>query len=237
MFQNPDMIAQVNGVLVTNFLEIIKDINDKIKFVQASSREIFGEPTVTPQTEKTPKNPRNPYGAAKLYADNMVKIYRSNYKLFAASAILYNHESPFRTLSYVSKKICLSAAQIKLGLKKTFELGNIENLRDWGFAGDYVEAMWMMLQNKNPDDYIIASGQLHSVKDMCKIAFDYLGLNYKEHIIFNKNFYRPNENYPVVGNIDKAKNILGWKAKMTFSQLIHYMIDFEIEHIKKGTNS
>ena len=114
MFQNPDMIAQVNGVLVTNFLEIIKDINDKIKFVQASSREIFGEPTVTPQTEKTPKNPRNPYGAAKLYADNMVKIYRSNYKLFAASAILYNHESPLRTLSYVSKKICLSAAQIKL---------------------------------------------------------------------------------------------------------------------------
>lgn len=224
MFDDAVGIAEVNGVAVARILEAIRLVDDKIRFCQASSREIFGEATQSPQNELTTTNPRSPYGAAKLYADAMIKIYRDRYKIFACSAILYNHESPRRGLDFVTRKISHEAAKIKLGLSKELKLGNLDSFRDWGFAGDYVYAMWLMLQQQNPSDYVLATGELHSVREFCDLAFKALGLDYREYVLEDKSYFRPTESTPLVGDISKARSELKWQPQINFKSLIEMMV-------------
>lgn len=231
MFKDPISIGEINGIAITKILEAIREVNPGMKFCQASSREIFGLASETPQTEQTIPKPRSPYGAAKFYADSMIRIYREHYNLFACSAILYNHESPLRGLNFVTRKITNTAAKIKLGIEKKIYLGNLETYRDWGFAGDYVEAMWLMLQKDIAEDYIIGSGQINSVREFCRIAFEYLNLDYQEFVIVNPEIYRPSEPFYLVGNIEKAKKNLNWTPKTSLSQLIQMMVDSDIDHL------
>jgi len=233
MFEEPVAMAEVNGLAVTRILEAIRAVNLKIRFCQASSREIFGEAIESPQTESTPPNPRNPYGAAKLYADSMIRIYRQHYGLFACSAILFNHESPRRGTQFVTRKITRGAAKIKLGLAKDLHLGNLNALRDWGFAGDYVRAMWLMLQQKSADDYVLATGTSHSVRDFCKLAFEYLGLDYHNFVLEDKSTYRPVESVPLVGCSDKADAVLGWKPETKLRELIQMMVDADLHGLNE----
>ena len=182
MFDDPVMVSEVNGLAVLRILEAIRTVDIKVRFCQASSREVFGEARLSPQDESTPTNPRSPYGAAKQYADSMIRIYRQRYGLFACSAILYNHESPRRGLGFVTRKITHAAASIKLGLANELHLGDLDSSRDWGFAGDFVRAMWLMLQHRAADDYVVATGEIHSVREFCECAFGYLGLDYRNYI-------------------------------------------------------
>lgn len=229
MFDSPVNIGEINGLAVTRILDAIREVNVKIKFCQASSREIFGEASESPQTESTKINPRSPYGAAKLYADTMIKIYREHYNMFACSAILYNHESPRRGLNFVTRKITNTAARIKLGLEKELLLGNLDAQRDWGFAGDTVNAMWLMLQQKHADDYIIATGEVHTVREFCEYAFSYLGLDYREHVREDINSYRPVEPIKLIGDANKARKRLGWNTKVKFEELIYLMVDADMQ--------
>ena len=210
-------------------LEAIREVDAGIRFCQASSREIFGEPFESPQTECTPHNPRSPYGAAKLYADSMIQIYRQRYGLFACSAILFNHESPRRGLCFVTRKITHEAAKIKLGLTKELYLGNLEARRDWGFAGDYVHAMWLMQQQSHPDDYVIATGETHSVREFCECAFRHLGLDYREYVQEDSAAFRPSESSLLVGDAKRAKQILGWEPQVGFGELVDMMVDADLQ--------
>jgi GDPmannose 4,6-dehydratase len=228
MFDDPIGIAEVNGVAVTRILEAIRKVDPKIRFCQASSREIFGEALESPQTETTPPNPRSPYGAAKLYADCMIRVYRRRYGLHAGSAILFNHESPRRSLDFVTRKITHEAARIKLGLTKELQLGNLDTQRDWGFAGDYVHAMWLMLQQDNADDYVIATGEAHTVRELCDEAFGHLGLDYRDHVREDTASYRPSEPTPLVGSAAKARRNLGWEPKVSFRELVRMMVDADL---------
>lgn len=232
MYDHPLDIVEVNGLAVVRILEAIRKINPDIKFCQASSREIFGDASETPQTECTRKNPRSPYGASKVYADSMIKIYRQRYNIFACSAILYNHESPRRRLSFVTRKITHEAAKIKLGIETELQLGNLNTRRDWGFAGDYVRAMWLMLQQPHADDYIIATGQTHTVRDFCELVFDCLNLNYLDYVREDPQLFRPSESVDLVGCIDKAKNTLGWLPKVTFKEMVNMMVVEDL-HLQK----
>ena len=225
MFDDPVRIGDVNGLAVVRIMEAICEVNVKIRFCQASSREVFGEPTESPQTEFTTTNPRSPYGAAKLYADSMIQIYCQRYNLFACSAILFNHESPRRGFEFVTRKITYEAVRIKLGLAAELHLGNLDAYRDWGFAGDYVKAMWLMLQQEHPDRYIIASGQAHSVRDWCDLTFRYLGMDYRDYVKEDKLAYRPVELLPLVGSAEKAHCKLGWRLKIEFKELVQMMVD------------
>jgi GDPmannose 4,6-dehydratase len=237
MFNNPVDVGEVNGLAVTRILEAIKSTDPKIRFCQASSREIFGEAMESPQNENTVRNPRSPYGAAKLYADSIVKIYREKYRVFACSAILFNHESPRRGLEFVTRKITYGAAKIKLGLASDLNLGNLDALRDWGFAGDYVEGMWLMLQQQQPHDYVLASGETHSVREFCEYAFGYLGLDYREYVKVDSDAYRPLEATELVGSAEKAKRELGWRPKVSFSDLVAMMVDSDLALLlQKGLN-
>lgn len=229
MFEDPVGIAEVNGVAVARMLEAIRDVSPEIRFCQASSREVFGEPDETPQTEATPFNPRNPYGAAKLYADCMIRIYRKHYGLYACSAILYNHESPLRGRQFVTRKITHGAARIKLGLSDEIRLGNLDALRDWGFAGDSVRAMWLMLQQTRPDDYVVATGEAHSVREFCALAFERLGLDYRDHVREDPAAYRPQEPARLVGSAAKAARELGWAPEVRFRDLIYMMVDADLK--------
>jgi GDPmannose 4,6-dehydratase len=193
MYDDPVGIGEVNGLAVTRILEAIRAVDVNIRFCQASSREIFGEATESPQTEHTAVNPRSPYGAAKLYADEMIRIYRQKYGLFACSAILFNHESPRRGLAFVTRKITREAARIKVGQAKELRLGNLDALRDWGFAGDTVHAMWLMLQHNKADDYVVATGVTHSVREFCDCAFGYLSLDYRDYVREDAVDFRPAE--------------------------------------------
>jgi GDPmannose 4,6-dehydratase len=215
-------------------LEAIRAIDPSIRFCQASSREIFGEALSSPQTELTPANPRSPYGAAKLYADAMVGIFRKQYGLFAVSAILFNHESPRRAYSFISRKITCTAARIKMGLDHELALGNLDTVRDWGFAGDYVRAMWLMLQQPRPDDYVIATGTANSVRDLCQFAFSHLGLDYRDYVRVDQAMYRPSEPFALVGNPAKARSNLGWAPQLQFRELIGQMVDHDIALLTKG---
>jgi GDPmannose 4,6-dehydratase len=235
MFEEPVAIAEVNGLAVTRMLEAIREVDPNIKFCQASSREIFGEAVSSPQDESSPVSPRSPYGAAKLYADCMIRIYRQHYGLFACSAILFNHESPRRGAEFVTRKITCGAAKIKLGLAKDLHLGNLDALRDWGFASDYVRAMWLMLQQTSADDYVIATGISHSVGDFCELAFGYLGLDYRDFVREDKSAYRPVESVPLIGCSDKAKEILGWKPKTELRELIQMMVDADMRSLNEKT--
>jgi len=231
MFEDPVGMGEINGLAVTRILEAIRKINVKIRFCQASSSEMFGEACETPQSEETPFKPRSPYGAAKLYAHSMVNIYRKCYGLFACSAILFNHESPHRGLNFVTQKVAYEAARIKLGLASELKLGNLDACRDWGFAGDYVRAMWLMLQQAQACDYVLATGQIHSVRELCEIAFSRMGLDYRIYIREDVGLFRQPEKVQLVGNPEKAKKELGWVPRIGFSEMINMMVDAQVEKL------
>ncbi|WP_439589602.1 GDP-mannose 4,6-dehydratase [Hydrogenophaga sp.] len=236
MYDDPLDMSDINGIAVTRILEAIRTVDPKIRFCQASSREIFGEALESPQTEVTPPNPRSPYGAAKLYADCMIRIYRLRHGLHAGSAILFNHESPRRSRQFVTRKITHEAARIKLGLSHELHLGNLDTQRDWGFAGDYVRAMWLMLQQDKADDYLIATGQAHTVREFCEVAFARLDLDYRDHVREDAASYRPSEPAPLVGSSTKARRDLGWEPKVSFRELVHMMVDADLHDLRLSTN-
>lgn len=231
MYDDPVGVGEVNGIAVARILEAIRAVDVGIRFCQASSREIFGEAVESPQNESTPVNPRSPYGAAKLYADSMIRIYRQRYGIFACSAILFNHESPRRGLGFVTRKITHEAARIKLGLAKELHLGNLNAQRDWGFAGDFVRAMWLMLQQENANDYVLATGQVHSVRELCDLAFSHLGLDYRDHVREDEASYRPAEAALLVGDITKARTELKWQPEVSFKKLVQMMVDEDLRSL------
>ena len=231
-WNQPVYTGNVTGLGVVRMLAAIKAVNPKIKFYQASSSEMFGETDICPQNEDTPFHPRSPYGAAKLYGHWITVNYRESYDMFAVSGILFNHESPRRGLEFVTRKIVNAAVKIKLGLANELKFGNLEARRDWGFAGDYVEAMWLMLQQSKPADYVIATGENHSVKEFIESTFNYLGLDWEKYVKQDKAFVRPADINLLVGDYSKAKKELGWEPKIKFKDLIKIMIDEELKTFK-----
>lgn len=227
MFEDPVGIGLINGFAVTKILQAIKEIDPKIRFAQASSAEMFGKVSIAPQTEKTPFYPISPYGLAKLYGHQMVGIYRERHAIFACSAILFNHESPRRGINFVTRKITHTAAQIKLGLANRLVLGNLDMQRDWIHARDAVTAIWMMLQNSEAGDYVVAGGVSRSVRSFCELTFDYLGLNYEDYVVSSPEFYRPVDSVNLVGNSEKVRS-LGWAPQITFDELIRSMVDHDL---------
>jgi len=230
------LTGEVTALGVTRLLETIRSVNPKIRFYQASSSEMFGKVMQVPQTETTPFYPRSPYGVAKVYGHWITVNYRESYNLFAASGILFNHESPRRGLEFVTRKITDGVARIKMGLSKELRLGNLDAQRDWGFAGDYVEAMWLMLQQDKPDDFVIGTGETHPVSEFCDVAFSYAGLNYKDYVVQDPRFYRPAEVDLLISNPVKAERILGWKPKVNFKQLTEMMVEADLKRIRNLTS-
>jgi len=220
--------GEVTGLGVTRMLDAIRVVNPKIRFYQASSSEMFGKVRETPQTELTAFHPRSPYGAAKAYGHYMTVNYRESYDMFACSGILFNHESPRRGLEFVTRKITNAVAQIKQGVKQEIALGTLDSKRDWGFAGDYVEAMHAMLQQPEPDDYVVATGVTHSVREVCELAFGRAGLDWKQHVVTDERFMRPAEVDTLIGDASKARRMLGWKPQTTFEELIAMMVDSDL---------
>src|SRR3990167_2247872 len=229
-WNQPVLTGEIDALGVTKILEAIRNVNPKIRFYQASSSEMFGGVQETPQSEKTPFYPRSPYGIAKLYAYWITVNYRESYDMFCCNGILFNHESPRRGSEFVSKKVIEAVVKIYYGHQKVLKLGNLEARRDWGFAGDYVEAMWMMLQQDKPDDYVIATGVSHTVRDLCEIAFARLGLNWQRYVEVDSSQFRLAEVYTLEGDSSKARAKLGWKPKTSFKELIEYMVDKEKEN-------
>jgi len=232
-WQIPITIGENTAIGVARILEAIRKINPDIRFYQASSSEMFGIPDHTPQDESTPYNPRNPYGIAKLYAHWMVVNYRRNYNLFAVSGILFNHESPRRGVDFVTRKITRTAARIRLGLENELRLGDLDARRDWGFAPDYVQAMWMMLQQADAESYVIGTGKTHSVREFCDLAFSCIGLDYKKYVIQDQKFMRPKETMQLVANPTKAEQVLGWKPYVKFNELVHIMVAADLKRAKE----
>lgn len=231
-WNQPLHTADVTGLGVTRILEAIRLNNPKIKFYQASSSEMFGKVQEIPQSEKTPFYPRSPYGVAKVYGHFITVNYRESYNIFACSGILFNHESPRRGLEFVTRKVTHGVARIKLGLQKELRMGNLDAKRDWGFAGDYVEAMWLMLQQEKPEDFVIATGEVHSIRELLEVAFRHVGLDYKDYVIVDSKFLRPAEVDLLCGDATKAKQVLGWKQKVSFKELIAMMVDNDIQALK-----
>jgi len=227
-FGQPVLTGETTALSVTRMLDAIRIVNPKIRFYQASSSEMFGKVAEVPQTEATPFHPRSPYGVAKVYGHWITVNYRESYNLHASSGILFNHESPRRGLEFVTRKISYGAASIKLGLEEKLSLGNLDAKRDWGFAGDYVEAMWMMLQQEQPDDYVICSGMTHSVREFCDLAFSHLGLNYEDHVVVDEQFFRPAEVDLLVGDYGKAKRVLAWEPSTSFKDLVTMMVEADL---------
>jgi GDPmannose 4,6-dehydratase len=231
-FDMPEYTGDVTGLGTLRLLEAIRKTGIKTKFYQASSSEMFGA-APPPQNELTPFQPQSPYAAAKVYAYYVVRNYRDAYKLFACNGILFNHESPRRGETFVTRKVTRAATRIKLGLQDKLYLGNLDAKRDWGFAGDYVEAMWLMLQQEKPDDLVIATGETHSVKEFVERVFRKLNLDYQKHVIIDPKYFRPTEVDVLLGDSSKAKNILGWKPRVGFDQLIDMMIEADMEQAGK----
>ena len=229
----PALTGDITALGVTRILEAIRFVNPKIRFYQASSSEMFGKVMEVPQRETTPFYPRSPYGVAKVYGHWITVNYRESFDMFASSGILFNHESPRRGLEFVTRKISDGAARIKLGMAKELRLGNLEAQRDWGFAGDYVEAMWRMLQQDTPDSYVIGMGETHSVREFCQIAFGHLGLDYKEFVIQDERFYRPAEVDLLISDPSKARSVLGWEPAVTFRELVTMMVDGDMARLGK----
>jgi len=232
-WDQPVLTANVTGVGALNVLEAVRIVNPKARFYQASTSEMFGLIQETMQSETTPFYPRSPYGVAKLYAHWMTVNYRESFGLHASSGILFNHESPLRGIEFVTRKVTDAVARIKLGKQKDLRLGNIDAKRDWGFAGDYVEAMWLMLQQDTPDDYVIATGLTTTVRDMCRIAFNHVGLKHEDHVVIDPKFYRPAEVEVLLGNPAKAKAKLGWVAQTNLETLITMMVDADMVRVGK----
>lgn len=237
MYDDPLAIAKVNGLAVTRILEAIRAVDPAIRFCQASSSEMFGQPLESPQREETPFNPRSPYGAAKLYGHNMIGIYRSRFGMFACSAILFNHESPSRTLDFVTRKVSHAAAAIKLGLSADLSLGNLDARRDWGFAGDTVRAMRLMLQADEADDYVVATGSTHSVRDLCEVAFAHAGLDYRDYVRVSAADFRPVEARQLVGDPAKAKRRLGWEPTVGFTELVQMMVEADLDRLRRDADN
>jgi GDPmannose 4,6-dehydratase len=230
-WRQPVLTAEFTGVGVTRLLEAIRRVNPDIRFYQASSSEMFGKVREVPQSETTPFYPRSPYGVAKAYGHFITVNYRESYGLFAVSGILFNHESPRRGLEFVTRKVADGVARIKLGLADELRLGNLDAKRDWGFAGDYVEAMWLMLQQDEPDDYVIATGEEHSVQEFADIAFGRAGLDPKQYVKTDPEFLRPAEVDHLVGNAAKAREQLGWQPRVSFNELVEMMVDADLERL------
>lgn len=232
-WEQPEYTGNVTGLGALRVLEAIRQVNPKIKYYQASSSEMFGRVKEAPQNEGTPFYPRSPYGVAKLYAHWITVNYRESYNIFACSGILFNHESERRGLEFVTRKITNAAAKIKLGLQDKLYLGNLDAKRDWGYAPEYVEAMWLMLQQEEPEDFVIATGQAHSVKEFVEAAFGIVDLDWEKYVEIDDNFKRPAEVYSLVGDASKAKTKLGWQPKVNFSELVKIMVEHDLKRLKK----
>jgi len=231
-FDIPEYTGDITGLGTIRLLEAIRKTGIRTKFYQASSSEMFGAAS-PPQSELTPFQPRSPYAAAKVYSYYVVKNYRDAYNIFACNGILFNHESPRRGKTFVTRKITAAATRIKLGLREKLYLGNLDAKRDWGFAGDYVEAMWMMLQQDKPDDFVIATGETHSVREFVERVFEKLDLDYRQYVEIDERYFRPTEVDVLLGDSTKAQKILGWKPETTFDQLIGMMIETDLELAEK----
>ncbi|MGG3838359.1 GDP-mannose 4,6-dehydratase [Paenibacillus thiaminolyticus] len=229
----PGLTGQVTALGVTNMLEAVRLVKPEARFYQASSSEMFGKVVETPQRETTPFYPRSPYGVAKVYGHWITVNYRESFNIFACSGILFNHESPRRGIEFVTRKVTNAAARIKLGLQNELRLGNLDAKRDWGFAGDYVKAMWLMLQQDQPDDYVIATGETHTVEELVRVAFDHVGLDWREYVVVDPRFVRPAEVDLLLGDCTMAKKKLGWKLEVGFEQLVKMMVESDLEKNKK----
>lgn len=229
----PVFTGETTALGVTRMLDAVRIVDPEIRFYQASSSEMFGKVVEVPQTERTPFYPRSPYGVAKVYGHWITVNYRESYNMFACSGILFNHESPRRGLEFVTRKISHGVARIKLGLDEELRLGNLDAQRDWGFAGDYVEAMWLMLQQSHPDDYVIATGETHSVREFCELAFGYVDLDYRDYVVQDERFMRPAEVDLLIGDSTRARNALGWRPKTNFQELVHMMVDADLQLLKE----
>ena len=233
-WQQPVLTGEATALGVTRLLDAVRAVVPDARFYQASSSEMFGKVQAVPQVESTPFYPRSPYGVAKLYAHWITVNYRESYGLRASSGILFNHGSPRRGLEFVERKISYGVAAIKLGLAEKLHLGNLEAQRDLGFAGDYVRAMWLMLQQDQPDDFVIATGETHTIREICEVAFDRVGLDYREHVVRDQRFFRPAEVDLLVGDASKAGRKLGWEPTMSFTELIHTMVDADLIRLRNG---
>ena len=230
----PVFTGEVTALGVTRVLDAIRMMDTNIRFYQASSSEMFGKVRKVPQNENTPFYPRSPYGVAKVYGHWITVNYRESYDLFACSGILFNHESPRRGLEFVTRKVTHGAARIKLGLTDKLRLGNLESRRDWGYAGDYVKAMWMMLQQDKADDYVVGTGETHFVRELCAAAFGYLDLDWQEYVVQDARFYRPAEVDLLVSDAAKARRVLGWEPTVSFEELVHMMVDADLAALKRN---
>ncbi|MDB9319776.1 MULTISPECIES: GDP-mannose 4,6-dehydratase [Cyanophyceae] len=233
----PSLTAEYTALGVSRLLESIRRCKSDARFYQASSSEVFGQPDESPQSERTAFRPRNPYGVAKAYAHWMTVNYRQKYDLYCCCGITYTHESPRRGTEFVFRKITHAAAQIKLGLANELKLGNLEARRDWCYAKDAVYAMWLMLQQEQPEDYIIASGETHSVKELVECAFNYVGLNWQDYVVVDPTFYRPDEPVQLVGSIDKIKTELGWQPQHSFEPMVELMVDYDLKKLCADSRS
>jgi len=236
-FETAISTTEVNAVGVLRILEALRALRSDARFFQASSAEMFGNAAEIPQRETTPLHPRSPYAASKTYAYHIVGSYRDSYDIHASNGILFNHESPLRGLQFVTRKITDGAARCKLGLATELHLGNLDAERDWGFAGDYVEAMWLMLQQERPDDYVVASGEVHTVRDFCEAAFGRLDLDYKDYVVVDPEFFRPVDVNILYGDPTKARNVLGWKPKVRFRDLVAMMVDADLESLRSAADT
>lgn len=232
-FEIPESTCELTAMATLRIMEILRDLPQPPRFLHASSREIFGTPTISPQNESTPVNPNSPYGCAKAFATQMTKIYRESHGLFFCNAICYNHESPRRGENFVTRKVTLAAARIHAGLQKSLSLGDLDSQRDWGFAGDFVQAMWQMLQHTQPDDYVLATGISHSIRDLLQLAFAHVGLDWRNHVQVDQRFLRPADATALLGDSSKARRVLGWQPSLDFAGLVRLMVDTDINRLKQ----
>ncbi|OGV59570.1 MAG: GDP-mannose 4,6-dehydratase [Lentisphaerae bacterium RIFOXYC12_FULL_60_16] len=232
-WSQPILTGEFTGIGVVRMLEAVRRVCPKSRFYQASSSEMFGKVREVPQTELTPFYPRSPYGVSKVYGHYITVNYRESYNLFAVSGILFNHESPRRGREFVTRKVTDGVARIKLGLARSISMGNIDSQRDWGFAGDYVQAMWRMLQQKTPDDFVIATGKAHSVRELLRVAFERVDLDWKDYVVVDPKLIRPAEVDQLLGDSSKARRVLKWKPSVTFEQLVHMMVEADMERVRQ----
>lgn len=232
-FQQPLLTGEITGLGVVRLLESMRSFDPQIRFYQASTSELFGKVQETPQSEKTPFYPRSPYGVAKLYAHWATINFRESYNMFCCAGILFNHESPRRGLEFVTRKITNGVARIKLGLAEQLPLGNIEARRDWGHAGDFVRAMWLMLQREEPEDFVIGTGVDRSIREFCQVAFEYVDLDWQQYVVVDEKFFRPAEVNQLLGNAAKAREKLGWEPQISFEEMVHEMVDTDMKLVAR----